>query len=141
MTKVTKDNGYIMIQVPDRDIKSMTRFIAHAYIQNQSKDLNQIEDLIHSIVFGDLSKQDNYVNQLAKALDLEHWLIVLDGPEALELCDELAETIYDKQTEEDFGPLLKKKQEDDKPKLRLITICSTCHRAKIKGEPCENCTK
>jgi hypothetical protein len=138
MKKVTKDNGYIMIQVPDRDISSMARFIAHAYIQNQSKDLNKIEDLMHNIVFGDLAKQDDYVNQLAKALDLEHWLIVLDGAEALSLCDELADTIYDGT---EFGPLIKKQQEDEKPKLKLITICVTCQKSKIKGERCANCSK
>jgi hypothetical protein len=138
MKKVTKDNGYIMIQVPDRDIKSMTRFIAHAFVQNQCNDLNKVEDLIHNIVFGDLSKQDEYVNKLARAIDLENWLIVLDGPEALELCDELADTIYDGT---EFGPVIKKEQEAEKPKLRLITICSSCHKSKIKGENCENCSK
>lgn len=136
--KVTKDNGYIMIQVPDRDIKSMTRFIAHAFVQNQTNDLNKVEDLIHNIVFGDLSKQDEYVNQLARAIDLDNWLIVLDGPEALELCDELADTIYDQTLI--HGPL-QKKMEQEQPKLRLITICTGCHKSKIKGDPCENCSK
>jgi len=138
MSKITKDNGYIMIQVPDRDIKSMTRFIAHAFFANQVEKPNQIEDLMHNIVCGDLSKQDKYVDQLAKAIDLENWLLVLDGPEALELCDELADAIYDGT---EFGPVIKKEQEADKPKLRLITICSGCHKSKIKGENCENCSK
>ena len=64
MAKVTKDNNYIMIQVPDRDIKSMTRFIAHAFIANQVENENKIVDLMHSIVFGDLTKQDEFVNKL-----------------------------------------------------------------------------
>ena len=134
MNKVTKDNGYIMISIPDRDIQSISRFIAHAFVQNQ----NHVTDLMHQIVTGDLSKQDEYVNQLARAIDLENWLIVLNGPEALELCDELADTIYDGT---EFGPVIKKNQDEQKPKLKLITICSTCHKSKIKGENCENCSK
>ena len=109
-----------MIQVPDRDIKSMTRFIAHAFVQNQTNDLNKVEDLIHNIVFGDLSKQDEYVNKLARAIELENWLIVLDGPEALELCDELADTIYEQTLI--HGPVQKKMEQERK--LRLITICT-----------------
>jgi hypothetical protein len=132
--KVIKDNGYIMISIPDRDIQSISRFIAHAFVQNQ----NHVTDLMHQIVTGDLSKQDEYVNQLARAIDLENWLIVLNGPEALELCDELADTIYDETLI--HGPL-QKKVEQEQPKLRLITICTGCHKSKIKGDPCENCSK
>ena len=134
MKKVTKDNGYIMISIPDRDIKSMARFIAHAFVQNQ----NRVTDLMHEIVTGDLSKQDEYVKQLTRAIDLDNWLIVLDGPEALELCDELADTIYDQTLI--HGPV-QKKMEQEQRKLRLITICTGCHKSKIKGDPCENCTK
>ena len=134
MSKVTKDNGYIMISIPDRDIKSIARFISHAFVQNQ----NRVTDLMHEIVTGDLSKQDEYVKQLTRAIDLDNWLIVLDGPEALELCDELADTIYDQTLI--HGPL-QKKMEQEQPKLRLITICTGCHKSKIKGDPCENCSK
>jgi hypothetical protein len=134
MNKVTKDNGYIMISIPDRDIKSIARFISHAFVQNQ----NRVTDLMHEIVTGDLSKQDEYVKQLTRAIDLDNWLIVLDGPEALELCDELADTIYDQTLI--HGPL-QKKMEQEQPKLRLITICTGCHKSKIKGDPCENCSK
>jgi hypothetical protein len=134
MNKVTKDNGYIMISIPDRDIKSIARFISHAFVQNQ----NRVTDLMHEIVTGDLSKQDEYVKQLTRAIDLDNWLIVLDGPEALELCDELADTIYDQTLI--LGPL-QKKMEQEQPKLRLITICTGCHKSKIKGDPCENCSK
>ena len=132
--KVTKDNGYIMISIPDRDIKSIARFISHAFVQNQ----NHVTDLMHEIVTGDLSKQDEYVKQLTRAIDLDNWLIVLDGSEALELCDELADTIYDQTLI--HGPL-QKKMEQEQPKLRLITICTGCHKSKIKGDPCENCSK
>jgi hypothetical protein len=134
MNKVTKDNGYIMISIPDRDIKSIARFISHAFVQNQ----NRVTDLMHEIVTGDLSKQDEYVKQLTRAIDLDNWLIVLDGPEALELCDELADTIYDQTLI--HGPL-QKKMEQEQPKLRLITICTGCHKSKIKGDTCENCSK
>jgi hypothetical protein len=134
MNKVTKDNGYIMISIPDRDIKSIARFISHAFVQNQ----NRVTDLMHEIVTGDLSKQDEYVKQLTRAIDLDNWLIVLDGPEALELCDELADTIYDQTLI--HGPL-QKKMKQEQPKLRLITICTGCHKSKIKGDPCENCSK
>ena len=134
MNKVTKDNGYIMISIPDRDIKSIARFISHAFVQNQ----NRVTDLMHEIVTGDLSKQDEYVKQLTRAIDLDNWLIVLDGPEALKLCDELADTIYDQTLI--HGPL-QKKMEQEQPKLRLITICTGCHKSKIKGDPCENCSK
>jgi hypothetical protein len=134
MKLVQKDNGYIMISIPDRDIKSIARFISHAFVQNQ----NLVTDLMHEIVTGDLSKQDEYVKQLTRAIDLDNWLIVLDGSEALELCDELADTIYDQTLI--HGPL-QKKMEQEQPKLRLITICTGCHKSKIKGDPCENCSK
>jgi hypothetical protein len=68
MNKVTKDNGYIMISIPDRDIKSIARFISHAFVQNQ----NRVTDLMHEIVTGDLSKQDEYVKQLTRAIDLHN---------------------------------------------------------------------
>jgi hypothetical protein len=134
MKLVQKDNGYIMIKVPDRDVQSITRFVAHAFVQNQ----NHVTDLMHEIVTGDLSKQDEYVQRLARAIDLENWLLVFNGAEALELCDELADTIYEETLI--HGPL-QKKMEQKQPKLRLIKICVNCHKSKIKGEPCENCSK
>ena len=134
MKLVQKDNGYIMIKVPDRDVQSITRFVAHAFVQNQ----NHVTDLMHEIVTGDLVKQDEYVQRLARAIDLENWLLVFNGAEALELCDELADTIYEETLI--HGPL-QKKMEQEQPKLRLITICTGCHKSKIKGDPCENCSK
>jgi hypothetical protein len=133
MKSVQKDNGYIMIKVPDRDVQSITRFVAHAFVQNQ----NHVTDLMHEIVSGDLAKQDEYVKRLARAIDLENWLLVFNGAEALELCDELADTIYEETLI--HGPVQKKMEEQER-KLKLITICTGCHKAKIKGDPCENCT-
>lgn len=110
-----------MIQVPDRDIKSMTRFIAHAFVANQ----NPITDLMHNIVTGDLSKQDEFVNKLASSLDLEHWVLVYSTPEALELCDELADRVY----EELPKPVPEKH-------LRVAKICVECHKGYVGVHEC-----
>lgn len=125
MSKVTKDNKFIMIQVPDRDIKSMTRFIAHAFVANQIEDQNKIADLMRNIVFGDLTKQDEFVNQLAHSLDLDNWVLVYSTPEALELCDELADRVYEELP----------KPEPEKH-LRIAKICVECHRGYIETHEC-----
>lgn len=120
MKQVTKDNGYITILVPRRDLESMARFISHAFVANQ----NFATDLMHNIVTGDILKQDEYVTQLVNTLDLDNWLLVLSGPEALELCDNLADTIYS----------------DEKPKeekhLRIAKICVNCQRGYIDTHEC-----
>jgi hypothetical protein len=109
--QITKDDKYILIQVPDRDINSMVRFIAHGFVANQ----NLVTDLCHEIVTGDLTKQDDLVAKLKRFLELSNYQIVLDGPEALQLCDELAETVYEEQPE---------------PKERQVArICVHCHKA------------
>jgi hypothetical protein len=46
------------------------------------------------------------------------------------LCDELAETIYEEPVK-GFGPVLKA---NNKPTLRLVTICVECQKGHIKGE-------
>jgi hypothetical protein len=109
----------------------MARFIAHGVVANQ----NRVVELSHEIVSGDLSKQDKLVDDYIYALGIENWVLIYSGPEALELCDELAEKIY----EEIPGPVLKKRQEENKSHLRLVTICVVCHKAKIKGDDCESC--
>ncbi len=127
MSKVIKDGNFTLIQIPEKDLKSAVRFIAHSIEKNP--DL--ILDLSQQIVRGDLSKQDDFVELLSDALDIVNWSIVLDGPEALELCDELAETIYD-EPKEQFGPVMKAEKERH---LKLVKICVDCQKGFIKGEP------
>lgn len=126
MPKVIKDGNFTLIKIPEKDLKSAVRFIAHSIEKNS--DL--IIDLSQQIVRGDLSKQDDFVELLSAALDIVDWSIVLDGPEALELCDELAETIYDEPREQ-FGPVMKVEKERH---LRIVKICVECQKGFIKGE-------
>ena len=125
MPKVTKDGDFTLIKVPTKDLSSLIRFVAHAIEKDQEKVL----DLSYKIVRDDLTKQDHYVEELGAVLDIEDWWIVLDGPESLELCDELAESIYEEPAE-GFGPLLKQKERH----LRIVKICVDCHKAFIKGD-------
>jgi hypothetical protein len=125
MPKVTKDGDFTLIKVPTKDLSSLIRFVAHAIEKDQEKVL----DLSYKIVRDDLTKQDDYVEELAAVLDIEDWWIVLDGPEALELCDELAESIYEEPAQ-GFGPTLKQKERH----LRIVKICVECQKAFVKGE-------
>jgi hypothetical protein len=126
MPKVTKDGDFTLIKVPKKDLASLIRFVAHAIEKDQEKVL----DLSYKIVRDDLTKQDHYVDELGAVLDIEDWWIVLDGPESLELCDELAESIYEEPAE-GFGPTLKKEKERH---LRIVKICVECQKAFVKGE-------
>ena len=126
MPKVIKDGDVTVIGVPKKDLDSLIRFIAHSIDANPDRVL----ELAQSIVRGDLSQQDAVVNNLITLFDVDDWSIVLEGAEALELCDELAECIYD-EPKEHFGPLLKQKQERH---LRLVKICVDCHKGFVKGE-------
>ena len=125
MPKVTKDGDFTLIKVPTKDLSSLIRFVAHAIEKDQEKVL----DLSYKIVRDDLTKQDHYVEELAIVLDIEDWWIVLDGPESLELCDELAESIYEEPAQ-GFGPTLKQKERH----LRIVKICVECQKAFVKGE-------
>lgn len=127
MKQVTKDDDSIIVKIPQEDLESMVRWIAH----NVVNKTDRVKDLSNKIVDGDLSLQDLYVQSLIETLGIDDWSLVLKGPEALSLCDELAEIIYDKEIEQDFGPLIKKNQ---KPSLRLVTICVECQKGHIKGE-------
>jgi hypothetical protein len=122
--QVTRDGEFVLIQIPEKDLESMVRFIAHSLIIGSQ---NLILDLSQEIVTGDLLKQDEVVKNLARVLELNNYQIVLTGPEALALCDELAEKVYEKQPE----------PKDPKPTLKLVTICVRCHKSKIKGETCD----
>lgn len=126
MSKVTRDDKFTIVGVPKKDLDSLIRFAAHSIEANPDKVL----ELAQKIVHGDLSKQDSFVDELSVLLDVVDWSIVLDGAEALALCDELAESIYDEPKEE-FGPVMKKEKERH---LRIVKVCVDCHRAFIKGE-------
>jgi hypothetical protein len=126
MPKVVKDGNFTIIPVPKKDLDSLIRFVAHSIEKNSDKVLK----LSNEIVRGDLSKQDSIVDELSVLLDIVDWSIVLDGPEALELCDELAESIYEEPKQE-FGPLMKKEKERH---LRIVKVCVECHKGFIKGE-------
>lgn len=108
--KITKDGDYIIIPVPKRDLQSMARFIAHSIMNEE----NPFMKLSQEIVSGDLSKQDEYVEKYIQALGIENWVLVYSGPEALELCDELADKIY-----------------EEKPQVPglLYKICVHCHKS------------
>jgi hypothetical protein len=126
MSKVVKDGNFTMIAMPKKDLDSLVRFIAHSVEKNS----NRVLELSNEIVRGDLSRQDSVVDELSALLDILDWSIVLEGAEALQLCDELAETIY-AETKEQFGPVMKQNQERH---LRLVKICVDCHKGFVKGE-------
>jgi hypothetical protein len=132
MPKVTKDGNFTMIRIPEKDMASLVRFVAHAVEKNP----DYVIDFSQKIVRGDILKQDEYVSELANVLDVANWWIVLDGAESLQLCDELAETIYEEPAE-GFGPALRKQKESH---LRMVKICVDCQKGFVKGEPhdCEN---
>lgn len=126
MSKVIKDGNFTIVRVPKKDLDSLIRFAAHSIEKNPDKVL----ELAHTIVHGDLSKQDSVVDELSVLLDIVDWSIVLDGAEALELCDELAETIYEEPKQE-FGPVMKQEKERH---LRIVKVCVDCHKGFVKGE-------
>jgi hypothetical protein len=132
MSKVIKDGDFVLIAVPKKDLDSLIRFIAHSIDANPDR----VKELAQSVVNGDLSKQDDVVNELITLFDVNDWSIVLDGPEALKLCDELADTIYE-EPKQGFGPVEKKQKENH---LRLVKICVDCHKGFVKGEShdCDN---
>jgi len=125
MPKLIKDGDVTVIGVPKKDLDSLIRFIAHSIDANPDRVL----ELAQSIVRGDLSKQDAVVDDLITLFDVNDWSIVLDGAEALELCDDLAESIYE-EPKQDFGPVMKNKERH----LRLVKICVNCHKGFVKGE-------
>jgi len=99
----------------------MVRYLAHFVAANH----DIVIDLSQNIANGDLSKQDDFVEKLIDGLDLRDWSIVLEAFEALQLCDELADVIYDDvvDDEETFG-------------IRY-RICVYCQKA-YSGDGC-NC--
>ena len=126
MKQVTRDDQHIIVKIPQADLDSMVRWIAH----NVVNKTDRIKDLSTKIVEGDLSLQDLYAQSLIETLGIDDWALVLDGPEALSLCDELADVIYDEKPE-GFGPVIKT---TEKPTLRLVKICVECQKGYVKGD-------
>jgi hypothetical protein len=126
MKQVTRDDQHIIVKIPQADLDSMVKWIAHNVVNKSDR----IKDLSTKIVEGDLSLQDLYAQSLIETLGIDDWALVLDGPEALSLCDELADVIYDEKPE-GFGPVIKTAE---KPSLRLVKICVECQKGYVKGD-------
>ncbi len=126
MSEVKRDGDHIIVNIPQADLESMAKWIAH----NVVNKTDRIKDLSTKIVEGDLSLQDLYAQSLLETLGIDDWALVLDGPEALSLCDELADVIYDEKPE-GFGPVIKTME---KPTLRLVKICVECQKGYVKGD-------
>ena len=126
MRSVKRDGDHIIVNIPQADLESMAKWIAH----NVVNKTDRIKDLSTKIVEGDLSLQDLYAQSLLETLGIDDWALVLDGPEALSLCDELADVIYDEKSE-GFGPVIKTAE---KPTLRLVKICVECQKGYVKGD-------
>ena len=126
MKQVTRDDQHVIVKIPQADLDSMVRWIAHNVVNKNDR----IKDLSNKIVDGDLSLQDLYAQSLIETLGIDDWALVLDGPEALSLCDELADVIYDEKPE-GFGPVIKTAE---KPTLRLVKICVECQKGYVKGD-------
>jgi hypothetical protein len=126
MSDVKRDGEHIVVNIPQADLDSMARWIAH----NVVNKTDRIKELSNQIVDGELQLQDIYVQSLIETLGIDNWALVYDGAEALKLCDELADVIYDEKPE-GFGPVIKI---GDKPTLRLVRICVDCQKGYVKGE-------
>ncbi len=126
MRSVKRDGDHIIVNIPQADLESMAKWIAHNVVNKSDR----IKDLSTKIVEGDLSLQDLYSQSLIETLGIDDWALVLDGPEALSLCDELADVIYDEKPE-GFGPVIKT---SEKPSLRLVKICVECQKGFVKGD-------
>jgi hypothetical protein len=126
MSDVKRDGEHIVVNIPQADLDSMARWIAH----NVVNKTDRIKELSNQIVDGELQLQDIYVQSLIETLGIDNWALVYDGVEALKLCDELADVIYDEKPE-GFGPVIKI---GDKPTLRLVRICVDCQKGYVKGE-------
>ena len=126
MRSVKRDGDHIIVNIPQADLESMAKWIAHNVVNKSDR----IKDLSTKIVEGDLSLQDLYSQSLIETLGIDDWALVLDGPEALSLCDELADVIYDEKPE-GFGPVIKTAE---RPSLRLVKICVECQKGYVKGD-------
>lgn len=125
MNLVSKDGDFTIIKLPQADLQSLLRFLAHSIEQNPDKVL----ELSREIVLGDLTKQDEYVEELKTILDVSDWSIVLNKQDALNLCDDLADAIYDELP-------IHMATEPVKPErhLKVVKVCVDCHKGYVKGD-------
>jgi hypothetical protein len=124
MKNISKDGDFVIQRVPDADIQSLTRFIAHQIEANPDKVLN----LAQTIVRGDLTQQDVYVDELSALLDIAEWCLVFNRKDALDLCDDLADAIYD-----ELPIHMATESTKQTNHLRLVKICVECHKGYLKG--------
>ena len=125
MNLVSKDGDFVIIKLPKADVESTVRFLAHSIEQNPDKVL----DLSQQIVRGDLTRQDEYVEELLAVFDLDGWAMVLNKQDSLNLCDDLADAIYDELP-------IHMATEPVKPErhLKVVKVCVDCHKGYVKGE-------
>ena len=124
MNLVSKDGDFTIIKLPQADLQSLLRFLAHSIEQNPDKVL----ELSKEIVLGDLTKQDEYVDELKTILDVSDWSIVLNKQDALNLCDDLADAIYDEL------PIHMATEPIKERHLKVVKVCVDCHKGYVKGE-------
>ena len=74
------------------------------------------------------------IDAIREFLELDSATIVVDRTEALKLSDNLVDALFPRD-----ASVVPSDWQPEKPKLKLITICVQCHKAKIKGETCELC--
>ena len=121
---VSKDGDFTIIKLPKADIESTIRFLAHSIDANKDRVL----DLSQQIVSGDLTKQDEYVEELLAVFDLDGWAMVLNKKQALNLCDDLADAIYDEL------PIHMATEPTKERHLKVVKVCVDCHKGYVKGE-------
>ena len=124
MNLVSKDGDFTIIKLPQADLQSLLRFVAHSIEQNPDKIL----ELSREIVLGDLSKQDEYVEELKTILDVSDWSIVLNKQDALNLCDDLADAIYHEL------PIHMATEPTKERHLKVVKVCVDCHKGYVKGD-------
>lgn len=125
MKLVSKDGDFTIVKMPKADLDSLVRFVAHSVEHNS----NFIVDLCQKVVNGELDKQDEYVEQLKQALDINDWSIVLNKKDALNLCDDLADAIYDElPIHMATAPAEKERH------LKVVKVCVHCHKGFVKGQ-------
>ena len=124
MNLVSKDGDFVIIKLPKADVESTVRFLAHSIEQNPDKVL----DLSQQIVRGDLTRQDEYVEELLAVFDLDGWAMVLNKQDSLNLCDDLADAIYDEL------PIHMATEPTKERHLKVVKVCVDCHKGYVKGE-------
>ena len=124
MNLVSKDGDFTIIKLPTADLYSLLRFLAHSIEKNPDKVL----ELSREIVLGDLTKQDEYVDELKTILDVADWSIVLNKQDALNLCDDLADAIYEEL------PIHMATEPTKERHLKVVKVCVDCHKGYVKGE-------